>query len=115
MNLIMVYLKDVYPKESVALGVLQDSVRDSLTPATVNNVRFVGDWFDVYAALALERGLSEKLRQRVGLDGRLRCFRVCFHASVSKDQINPDGWSNIEEFVTRPSRGLRRVIERIAV
>ena len=91
----------MYSKEGTALGVLQDGVQESLTPAKVNNVRFVGDWFNVYAALALERGLSKKLRRRVGLDNRVQCFRSSFHASAIKHKINPDGWSNIEEFVKK--------------
>lgn len=91
------YQKEVYPKYAVALDVFK---KEAEVPAQeVNDTKFVGNWFDVYAALRLEGGLSRSLSKRIGLDVEARKFWCCLNASKVKDKISSNGWPNLCQLV----------------
>ena len=87
------YLKDVYPKEGDAF----DALKKTTTPtrAEQDSTRYVGNWFDVYSALALNGSLSSSLRKKIGLDENVRAFWDKFSTSeVKSDCIGGEDWTS---------------------
>ena len=96
------YLTNVYPKEARALGVFLgcNPTRDRIA-----DTRYVGNWFDMYAALATEGGLDKSLRKHIGLDHRVTNFwheYQEYRAKCSTDAIDGENtWQNIRVLVDR--------------
>lgn len=104
------YRQDVFPKEPFALGTLScgfpagDGAR-----AKEKEVRFVGNWFDAYAALALSGALDHRLRTRFGVDERVLNFWKMFEKSGVKKTISPSDWPNMAEFAKGRASGWKRL------
>ena len=105
MELTMWYLKEVYPKEGRARGVLDLCKCRTLKLDEIDGVRYVGDWFDVYAALATTRSLSRRLRKRTGLDKIVGSFWDQYRGSAVQrkivDEDPRETWPNIDRLARR--------------
>ena len=97
-DLFTAYLNEVYPKEGGAIYVLR--LNRKLCVAEIDQTQYVGNWFDMYAALAIERSLTNSLCSRFGLEERLKEFWHEYKHSKVKGQIGGKGtWPNIEALV----------------
>lgn len=100
MDLFESYQNEVFPKQGTARAVLSFGEKpDKLSKDALDDTRFVGNWYDVYAALALERGLSSSLRKRLGIDNSVRRFWYMYCRSRFREVVKPDEWPNIQQFV----------------
>ena len=103
MDLFTTYLNEVYPKEGVAIGVLDAQPDCTLTDDQIDDTRYVGNWFDIYAALAIKRALSKSLCKRVKLEERVKNFWCKYQHSHVKRQI--DGQNCQEEWLNMQKLG----------
>ena len=71
-----------------------------------DEVRFVGNWFEAYSALALSCVLDERLRSRFGLDERVLNFWKEFEKSSLNGTVSRSDRLNMAEF----AKGRRNLV-----
>ena len=111
------YRQDVFAKEPSALGSLIKGIPAGTgARAKEDEVRFVGNWFDAYSALALSGALDRRLRKRFGVDARVLNFWKTFeksphnatNASSPGMKISHSEWPNMAEFAAGHTSWWRR-------
>lgn len=100
MDLFASYQNDVFPKQGMARAALSFAGEpEDLPKQEREQAKFVGNWYDVYAALALEGGLSPALRARLRIDSSVIRFWCQYSRSRFKEVVEPKEWPNMRKLV----------------
>ena len=99
------YQQDVFPKQGKAMGVLQfRGCAGSIPLQDIKDTIYVGNWFNFYAALALERGaLNKSLRRKIDIDEGVRVFWEAHKCATPKvrSRVGGDRWPYMKQLTER--------------
>ena len=99
--------RDGFPKEPLALSNFVHGIPSGKgARMKEDEVRFVGNWFEAYSALALSCVLDERLRSRFGLDERVLNFWKEFEKSSLNGTASRSDRLNMAEF----AKGRRNLV-----